>query len=125
MPSRAAPGPEIHDYLIQRLAGLGDGLAGGARRPVAGRAGHERRCREVPDAPLLLHVAVEATASDVEHLRHRAAEGADARPVAARGVTREHLPRLEKALRQSQAAEMRLQEMAQGQKKSRVVAWRF
>ncbi|MFO1440043.1 MAG: 23S rRNA (adenine(1618)-N(6))-methyltransferase RlmF [Verrucomicrobiaceae bacterium] len=37
----------------------------------------------------------------------------------------EHLPRLEKALRQSQAAEMRLQEMAQGQKKSRVVAWRF
>lgn len=37
----------------------------------------------------------------------------------------EHLPRLEKALRQAQAAEMRLQEMAQGQKKSRVVAWRF
>lgn len=37
----------------------------------------------------------------------------------------EHLPRLEKALRQAQAAEMRVQEMAQGQKKSRVVAWRF
>ena len=37
----------------------------------------------------------------------------------------EHLPRLEKALRQVQAAEVRLQEMAQGQKKSRVIAWRF
>lgn len=37
----------------------------------------------------------------------------------------EHLPRLEKALRVAQAVEMRVQEMAQGQKKSRVVAWRF
>jgi 23S rRNA (adenine1618-N6)-methyltransferase len=37
----------------------------------------------------------------------------------------EHLPRLEKALRAVQAAEVRLQEMAQGQKKSRVIAWRF
>lgn len=37
----------------------------------------------------------------------------------------EHLPRLEKALRAAQAAEMRVQEMAQGQKKSRVLAWRF
>lgn len=37
----------------------------------------------------------------------------------------EHLPRLEKALRQVQAVEVRLQEMAQGQKKSRVIAWRF
>lgn len=37
----------------------------------------------------------------------------------------EHLPRLEKALRQVQAAEMRILEMAQGQKKSRALAWRF
>jgi 23S rRNA (adenine1618-N6)-methyltransferase len=37
----------------------------------------------------------------------------------------EHLPRLEKALGAAQAAEMRVQEMAQGQKKSRVLAWRF
>ena len=37
----------------------------------------------------------------------------------------EHLSRLEKVLRQAQAAEMRVQEMAQGQKKSRVLAWRF
>lgn len=37
----------------------------------------------------------------------------------------EHLPRLEKALRAVQAAEVRVQEMAQGQKKSRVLAWRF
>lgn len=37
----------------------------------------------------------------------------------------EHLPQIEKALRQVQAVEVRLQEMAQGQKKSRVIAWRF
>jgi 23S rRNA (adenine1618-N6)-methyltransferase len=37
----------------------------------------------------------------------------------------EHLPRFEKALRAVQAAEVRVQEMAQGQKKSRVLAWRF
>lgn len=37
----------------------------------------------------------------------------------------EHLARLEKALRAVQAAEVRVQEMAQGQKKSRVLAWRF
>lgn len=37
----------------------------------------------------------------------------------------EHLPRFEKALRTAQAAEVRILEMAQGQKKSRVLAWRF
>ena len=37
----------------------------------------------------------------------------------------EHLLRFEKALRAAQAAEIRVQEMAQGQKKSRVLAWRF
>ncbi|MGV3662539.1 MAG: 23S rRNA (adenine(1618)-N(6))-methyltransferase RlmF [Prosthecobacter sp.] len=37
----------------------------------------------------------------------------------------EHLPKLEKALRQAKAAEVRVLEMAQGQKKSRALAWRF
>ncbi|MDB6152757.1 MAG: Ribosomal large subunit methyltransferase [Chthoniobacteraceae bacterium] len=36
-----------------------------------------------------------------------------------------HLPRLEQALRHAQAAEVRVIEMAQGQKKSRILAWRF
>ncbi len=37
----------------------------------------------------------------------------------------EHLPRLEKALRQAQASEVRIIAMAQGQKKSRILAWSF
>lgn len=37
----------------------------------------------------------------------------------------EHLPRLEKALRQVKAGEVRVIDMAQGQKKSRILAWRF
>jgi 23S rRNA (adenine1618-N6)-methyltransferase len=37
----------------------------------------------------------------------------------------EHLPALEKALRRAQAAEVRIIDMAQGQKRSRVLAWRF
>jgi 23S rRNA (adenine1618-N6)-methyltransferase len=37
----------------------------------------------------------------------------------------EHLPALEKALRRVQAAEVRIIDMAQGQKRSRVLAWRF
>lgn len=37
----------------------------------------------------------------------------------------EHLPRLEKALRQVKAAEVRIIDMAQGQKKSRILAWTF
>lgn len=37
----------------------------------------------------------------------------------------EHLPRLEKTLRQVKAAEVRIIDMAQGQKKSRILAWRF
>ncbi|HEY1050524.1 MAG TPA: RlmF-related methyltransferase, partial [Prosthecobacter sp.] len=37
----------------------------------------------------------------------------------------ENLPKLEKALRQARAAEVRVIDMAQGQKKSRVLAWRF
>ena len=37
----------------------------------------------------------------------------------------EHLPRLEKALRQVKASEVRIIDMAQGQKKSRILAWRF
>ncbi|HRH98483.1 MAG TPA: 23S rRNA (adenine(1618)-N(6))-methyltransferase RlmF [Prosthecobacter sp.] len=37
----------------------------------------------------------------------------------------EHLPRLEKTLRQVKASEVRTIEMAQGQKKSRILAWRF
>ena len=37
----------------------------------------------------------------------------------------EHLPRLEKSLRQVKAAEVRIIEMAQGQKKSRILAWTF
>lgn len=36
-----------------------------------------------------------------------------------------HLPRLEKALRQMKAAEVRVIDMTQGQKKSRILAWRF
>jgi 23S rRNA (adenine1618-N6)-methyltransferase len=37
----------------------------------------------------------------------------------------EHLPRLEKTLRQVKAAEVRIIDMAQGQKKSRILAWIF
>ena len=37
----------------------------------------------------------------------------------------EHLPRLEKALRQVKASEVRIIDMAQGQKKSRIMAWSF
>jgi 23S rRNA (adenine1618-N6)-methyltransferase len=37
----------------------------------------------------------------------------------------EHLPRLEKALRQVNATEMKIIDMAQGQKKSRILAWTF
>ena len=37
----------------------------------------------------------------------------------------EHLPRLTKSLRQVKADEMRIIDMAQGQKKSRILAWRF
>ncbi len=37
----------------------------------------------------------------------------------------EHLAPLQKTLRQAQAAEVRIIDMAQGQKKSRVVAWHF
>jgi 23S rRNA (adenine1618-N6)-methyltransferase len=37
----------------------------------------------------------------------------------------EHLPKLEKTLRQVKASEVRIIEMAQGQKKSRILAWRF
>lgn len=37
----------------------------------------------------------------------------------------EHLTRLEKALRKVKATEMRIIDMAQGQKKSRILAWRF
>jgi 23S rRNA (adenine1618-N6)-methyltransferase len=37
----------------------------------------------------------------------------------------EHLPALEKALRRVQASEVRIIDMAQGQKRSRVLAWRF
>ncbi|MFN0078494.1 MAG: 23S rRNA (adenine(1618)-N(6))-methyltransferase RlmF [Prosthecobacter sp.] len=37
----------------------------------------------------------------------------------------EHLPRLEKALRQMKAVEVRIIDMAQGQKKSRILAWTF
>jgi 23S rRNA (adenine1618-N6)-methyltransferase len=37
----------------------------------------------------------------------------------------EHLPRLEKILRQVKAAEMKIIDMAQGQKKSRILAWTF
>ncbi|MBL9129869.1 MAG: RlmF-related methyltransferase, partial [Verrucomicrobiaceae bacterium] len=36
-----------------------------------------------------------------------------------------HLPRLEKALRQVRASEVKIIDMAQGQKKSRILAWRF
>jgi 23S rRNA (adenine1618-N6)-methyltransferase len=37
----------------------------------------------------------------------------------------EHLPRLKTTLRQVKAAEVRIIDMAQGQKKSRILAWRF
>ncbi len=37
----------------------------------------------------------------------------------------EHLPRLEKTLRQVKASEVKIIDMAQGQKKSRILAWRF
>lgn len=37
----------------------------------------------------------------------------------------ENLPKLEKALRQVHAADVRVIDMAQGQKKSRILAWRF
>lgn len=37
----------------------------------------------------------------------------------------EQLPRLEKTLRQVKASEVRIIDMAQGQKKSRILAWRF
>lgn len=37
----------------------------------------------------------------------------------------EHLPRLEKTLRQVKATEVRIIDMAQGQKRSRILAWRF
>jgi 23S rRNA (adenine1618-N6)-methyltransferase len=37
----------------------------------------------------------------------------------------EHLPRLQQALRAANAGEVRVIEMAQGQKKSRILAWRF
>lgn len=37
----------------------------------------------------------------------------------------ENVPKLEKALRQARVAEIRVMEMAQGQKKSRALAWRF
>ncbi len=37
----------------------------------------------------------------------------------------ENVPKLEKALRQARAAEVRVLEMAQGQKKSRALAWRL
>ena len=37
----------------------------------------------------------------------------------------EHLPRLEKALRKVKAAEVRIIDMAQGQKRSRILAWTF
>lgn len=37
----------------------------------------------------------------------------------------EHLSRLEKALRKVKAAEVRIIDMAQGQKRSRILAWRF
>lgn len=37
----------------------------------------------------------------------------------------EHLPRLEKTLRQVKAHEVKIIDMAQGQKKSRILAWRF
>jgi 23S rRNA (adenine1618-N6)-methyltransferase len=37
----------------------------------------------------------------------------------------EHLPRLQQALRAAHAGDVRIIEMAQGQKKSRILAWRF
>ncbi len=37
----------------------------------------------------------------------------------------EHLPRLEKTLRQVKASEVKIIDMAQGQKKSRILAWTF
>nr|WP_300932294.1 23S rRNA (adenine(1618)-N(6))-methyltransferase RlmF [Prosthecobacter sp.] len=37
----------------------------------------------------------------------------------------EHLPRLEQALRRVKAAQVKVIDMAQGQKKSRILAWRF
>lgn len=37
----------------------------------------------------------------------------------------EHLPRLEQSLRKVKAAEVKVIDMAQGQKKSRILAWRF
>lgn len=37
----------------------------------------------------------------------------------------EHLPRLQQALRAARAGDVRIIEMAQGQKKSRILAWRF
>jgi len=37
----------------------------------------------------------------------------------------EHLPRLEQALRRTKAAEVKIIDMAQGQKKSRILAWTF
>jgi 23S rRNA (adenine1618-N6)-methyltransferase len=37
----------------------------------------------------------------------------------------EHLPRLEKALRQAKATEVKIIDMAQGQKKSRILVWTF
>jgi 23S rRNA (adenine1618-N6)-methyltransferase len=37
----------------------------------------------------------------------------------------DHLPRLQKTLRQMKADEVRIIDMAQGQKKSRILAWRF
>ncbi len=36
-----------------------------------------------------------------------------------------HLPKLERALRQVKASDMKIIDMAQGQKKSRILAWRF
>ena len=37
----------------------------------------------------------------------------------------DHLPRLQKALRAAAAKEVKIIEMAQGQKKSRILAWSF
>ena len=37
----------------------------------------------------------------------------------------EHLPRLEQALRRVNAVEVKIIEMAQGQKRSRILAWTF
>lgn len=96
----------------RKLRNLGRGQPAGRRLNFGGRS-HELWC----------------PGGESSFVRRMIAESAE-RPHLARWFTtlvakRDNLPAIERALRAAHATEVRLIPMAQGQKKSRIIAWRF